>query len=232
MQSARKVLLPLLAALLAGGALAATPAAGRTAARTGQQAQAQPGAARTLAVTYYRGDPLNGGQLLGTRTVTPQPGERPFQNAPGGATHAVVTTPFGKRVVNLSEAQNQARPGGTDGRPGEGPDGAPPQGQRGAAQGGATDDAARPQGNPGPLGGALRGATRVTFYTADPLQGGRAIRSVTLSGNGANQQAAITQAAGQARFAVVERPGERVVVDLSAAAGQPGRTAPQGTGRQ
>ncbi|WP_216322209.1 hypothetical protein [Deinococcus aestuarii] len=225
MRHAPKVLLPLLAALLAGGTLAA-PAVATTQPGPRPAPGAQPHAPQAMQVAYYRGDPLGGGQLL-SRTVTPGPGERPFQNAPGGATHAVVTTPSGQRVVALRDTRSQPGPGADAGRPrqgpgagGPGPNGAAPQGRSGMAR-----------QDPGVLGSALRGATRVTFYGADPLQGGRVTATITLNGTATNQEGAVAQAARQARFAVVERPGERLIVDLSAGPAQPGQTPPRGAGR-
>lgn len=84
--------------------------------QTRQPVGQQPGD-RQMQVTYYRGDPLNGGQRLNTVTVNPPApaarsaaGQRTHplvQNAPQGATHAVITTPSGQRVVNLNDAQAQ-----------------------------------------------------------------------------------------------------------------------------
>lgn len=214
-------------ALAAPGSASASP---RTAApaTTGERT-ATPQAQATQA-TYYRGDPLQGGQRLGT-TVTAPRGAL-FQNAPTGATHAVITTPAGQRVVSLQEARNrtqadQDRDGNRVGRDTQ--DGNADRTQRAAPsrdrapeqRAGNQATAPEARGSLDVLGRALQGASRVTFYTADPLNGGRVIQSVTLSGNAGAQQAALTQAARQAKFAVVERNGTREIVDLSAASTQP-----------
>lgn len=236
MPNTLKVLTSLLAAaFLAGGALAAAPTPAQRPPPPPAQGQRAPQAAQ---VTYYRGDPLAGGQRLTTSALTPQPGGRLFQDAPRGATFAVVSTPSGRRVVNLQEAGSQP-PGpppmpGEAGGPPEPRDGAlageqpgAPLGERGAPggpRGGGPQDTRRDLGG---LGGALRGASRVTFYGGDPLRGGRVLQTVTLAQTPGSPDAALTRAARQARFAVVERPGERWIVDLTAAPGQPAPQAPQ-----
>ncbi|MFD1734406.1 hypothetical protein ACFSC4_28790 [Deinococcus malanensis] len=93
-----------------------------------------------------------------------------------------------------------------------------PSGQRGttAPRGGALN----------PLGGALRGATSVTFYNGDPLKGAQATQTIRLTGTRETQAAALTRAAQQASFAVVERPARRIVVDLKAVTTRPGQPAP------
>ncbi|UBV44727.1 hypothetical protein LAJ19_16350 (plasmid) [Deinococcus taeanensis] len=75
----------------------------------------------------------------------------------------------------------------------------------------------------------MRGASSVTFYAADPLKGGKATQTVKVTGNDANAQAEITQVAKTAIFAVVERNGEQIIVDLSATARG---AAPQGPQRR
>lgn len=114
--------------------------AGRRAQGAQNQAGQQRPERQAMQVAYYSGDPLKGGQRLSTKTVTApadgpqggrqegaQQGANPLaQNAPKGATHAVITTPFGRRVVNLSSSQNaphrgDAEPGGLgQGDPGDG----------------------------------------------------------------------------------------------------------------
>lgn len=231
MRTRLNILTPLLAATFLGAsAFAATPTTAQRAAPSPagqQQAAPQQRAPQSVQVAYYQGDPLGGGRLLQTRSVSaqggPQMGGGLFQNAPAGATYAVVTTPFGKRVVNLGDAQNRQPPAG-------GPGGMPPgQDQPGAPMNGPAGDRA-PGGNGGPqdrqgvpnaLGPALRGATAVTFYSANPLNGGRALQTIRLGTSAGTQDAALQQAARQAKFAVVERPGERLIVDLSAIPARP-----------
>ncbi|ACO47496.1 hypothetical protein DEDE109153_15480 [Deinococcus deserti] len=77
------------------------------------------------------------------------------------------------------------------------------------------------------LGGALRGATRVTFYNGDPLKGAQPTQTIQLTGSPESQATALNRAAQQASFAVIERPGGRVVVDLKATSTQPGQPAPR-----
>lgn len=231
----------LAAAVLASSALAAPGTAnasprGTASTAAGQRTPTtQP---QALQVTYYRGDPLQGGQRLGT-TVTAPRGDL-LQNVPTGATHAVVTTPAGQRVVILQDARNRTQPGrDRDGdravrdAAGDRTQRGTPAGDRAAEQragGQATTPQAR--GTVDALGRALQGASRVTFYTADPLKGGQVIRTITLSTNAGAQQAALTQAANGAKFAVVERNGTREIVDLSATSTQPQQTAPQGPRRR
>ncbi|GMA14232.1 hypothetical protein E5F05_02650 (plasmid) [Deinococcus metallilatus] len=234
MRTNHNILTPLLAAtFLAGSAFAAGPTtAQRALSSPPPQAQRAP---QAVQVAYYRGDPLKGGQLLTTASVTPRTGGQLFQNAPGGATYAVVTTPFGRRVVNLQATQARGRPdgggpgdaggsrGGGVAQPGSSPTGEPGHSRGPAEPGGAQG----PRDRLGVLGGVLRGASSVTFYTADPLQGGRAVQTLQLSVGAGDQDAALTQAARQARFAVVERGGETLIVDLNAAPLQPGQPASQ-----
>lgn len=237
MRTRLNILTPLLAATFLGAsAFAATPTTAQRVAppSAGQQQAAPPQRApQSVQVAYYQGDPLSGGRLLQTRSVSapggPRMGGGLFQNVPAGATHAVVTTPFGKRVVNLKDAQNRQLP--ADGPNQGGPGGMPPgQDQPGPPTNGPAGDRA-PGGNGGPqqdrqgtpnaLGPALRGATAVTFYSANPLNGGRALQTIRLGTSAGAQDAALQQAARQAKFAVVERPGERLIVDLSAIPARP-----------
>lgn len=162
----------------------------------------------------------------------------------GGAVATPVAAQGASRPAqpaNLQSAQDRSRPEGRDDhsgdvrgdRSGSTPDTARPVGPRTTSQG--AHPAGQAREDRGGLGAALRGATRVTFYSADPLQGGRILRSVALGGAVPNQQPSLTEAAQGAAFAVVERPGERVIVALSGPArpDQPAApTAPQGPGRR
>lgn len=223
-------------------------AASSTAPQRQAPAQTQPGTpqAPSRQVAYYKGNPLSGGQLLKTVTVTAGPGTSLTQNAPQGATYAVITTPRGQEIINLQAAQvrpqdqGQAAPtpgrGAPDGparpdaRPGAAPQGTggPVPGTRPSAPAGPAMGAnAAPRDDAGSLGRMLRGATSVTFYTADPLKGGQATQTIRLT-DPAAQQAALTQAAKTAKFAVVERGGERVIVDLSSTPPAPDRAGDAG----
>ena len=107
-------------------------------------------------ITYYSGDPLSGGTRLGTAAAGEgQPGRAPFADAPQGATHALITMPSGRRIVNLQDvAQNGGRGGAGDlgGRNGGGGEG--DQGRRngdrhdGVGRGGP--DGGRPGAGNGP----------------------------------------------------------------------------------
>lgn len=251
----KNLIAPLLVTLLAAGTVAGaqaqrtTTAAPRTStgapqtAPQSRQPSAQPQRGDRpergpLTVKYYAGDPLKGGKLLSSATIQPadRDAERPaqpFANAPRGATHVTIGTPFGTRVLTLKDAQA----GAFDGR--GGPDGH----GRGDRTGAPDDSSAAPRSDAnrpgdarsdrGPRGdraGApndglrlpgLQGASRVTFYAADPLAGGKAQTSIALNGAlTAAQQQAVSQAASKAKFAVIERGGETTIVDLSA---QPAR---------
>lgn len=254
MRNQLNLLTPVLAAVLASGALAAPGTAnasprGTTSKAAGQRTPTTQTQAPTLQVTYYRGDPLQGGQRLGTTATATAPRGDLFQNAPTGATHAVITTPAGQQVVNLQDVQNRTaadqRAAGDQDRDGDRASrqersGAVGQTQRAAPTADrapeqrADRQATAPQARStlDGLGRALRRASRVTFYTADPLKGGQVIGSVTLSGNAEAQQAALTQGVRQAKFAVVERNGTREIVDLSAASTPPQQAAPQGPQRR
>lgn len=129
---------------------ARTAQANTAQARPAQGNAAQPGnrAAPRPApqITYYRGDPLSGGTRLGTAAGTRQPGSAPFADAPQGATHALITTPSGRRIVDLRDAaQNAGRRGAGD--PGGRGDGANRDGDR---QDGARPGDARPGAGGGP----------------------------------------------------------------------------------
>lgn len=202
-----------------------------------------------VTVKYYAGNPLQGGKVLSTATLQPPAPANgagraanpanPFANAPKGTTHVAVGTPFGTRITTLQDAQ--ARPfgdrhGGPDGgRGGRGGDGrgdrggAPgdrgaPNGPNGAAPGGPADRDPNAGGLRLP---GLRDATSVAFYAADPLSGAKATSTVKLaSPPTAAQQAALTQAAAKAKFAVVARGGETTVVNLSALPERGPRGAP------
>ncbi|MCP2014405.1 hypothetical protein L1280_001556 [Deinococcus sp. HSC-46F16] len=246
MRNRLNLLTPVLAAAVLVSSALAAPGSANAGPRTTAPATAGQRTPTTQTqapqVTYYRGDPLQGGQRLGTTSVTTPRGDL-FQNAPAGATHAVVTTPTGQRVVALQDARNRPQAGQEhDGNRGtrDAQNGNADRTQRAAP---SRDRAVEPRtGNqaaaPQPrsdldvLSRALQGASRVTFYTADPLNGGRVIQSITLSGNAGAPQAALTQAAQAAKFAVVERNGTREVVDLSAAAAQPEQAAPRGPQRR
>ncbi|WP_272976556.1 hypothetical protein [Deinococcus geothermalis] len=239
-------LTPLLAAtFLASSAMAtaskATAALPATPHAVDQRPQSGP--THPLKISYYRGDPLAGGQRLQTVSFTPRPGLPLFQNVPTGATYAVVTTPFGQSVVKLSDVRGRRearQPGPGDTRGPDGPqDRDPGQEQprpQGAAQTPFQDNRGARAGlqdgqtGSGALEHALRGASRVTFYDGDPLAGGRVIESLRLDKPASNQAAALTQAARGAKFAVIERPGERLIVALGAA--QPGPQGPQGPDSQ
>ncbi|MFC5846812.1 hypothetical protein [Deinococcus petrolearius] len=212
----------------------------RTPGQTQAPSQTQQRPNQAAQVAYYKGSPLGGGQLLKTVTLTAQRGDALFQNAPQGATHAVVTTPFGRQVVNLKTAQTQQKDRGApdqDSRTGKAAQASRAQAPaaRGAddQRGGQQGERQTGHGDRG-LGGLLRGATSVTFYAADPLKGGKATQTVRLGTDAQAQQAALTQAAKGARFAVVERGGEQVIVDLAQSAfpGGTGAAAPQGPQRR
>ncbi len=222
MNNTRNILTPLLAALLIGTSLASaqTQQQQGAAAPPAAQGQAFQRGARPargpITVKYYSGNPLKGGALISTATIQPQSGSAtPFANAPKGATYVALTTPFGTRISTLKDAQAQPSRGGAQ-RGGEGL-------MNGAQSG--PGRATNPQGRGGLNQGAtvalhlpgLQGASRVSFYAGDPLAGGAAQTSVALSGTpSAQQQQALTQAAAKAKFVVIERSGETLVVNLSA----------------
>ena len=88
-----------------------------------QGSAAQPGSRnaprQAPQITYYRGDPLSGGTRLGTAAAGErQPGRAPFADAPQGATHALITTPSGRRIVTSGRGPER-RAGGRrrSGRP-------------------------------------------------------------------------------------------------------------------
>ncbi|PYE52753.1 hypothetical protein [Deinococcus yavapaiensis] len=261
MNRTKKLLVPVLATLLAGSTLAGAQTTSRTRTPTPrtntqtQQPRQQRGdrsARASLTVKFYAGDPLKGGTLLSTATIQ-RDAARPanlFANAPKGATYVSIETPSGTRVMTLKDAQANA----FDGR---GPDGRDAGNDRNASgdrsapngrdarngQGDASNDRNAPSADPRRPGDAqdgrgslrdrmgapddgglrlpgLQGASRVTFYASDPLAGGKAQTSISLNGAlTAAQQQAVSQAASNAKFAVIERGGQTLVVDLAA---QPG----------
>ncbi|SMB78390.1 hypothetical protein [Deinococcus hopiensis] len=228
MRMNHRTLTALFAATLLTSSVLAAPTAAKTAASTAQgQLQDRGPQAQAMQVTYYAGHPLQGGKRLSSATVTPQRGSTPFANAPKGATYAVMTTPFGKRIVNLKNAQAQQPRDDRGGPPG--PDGAPPQsGQNGrerngggAPTGQAPADRPAPGQDRGPRGGPdgmYRGATSVTYYNADPLNGGKVLKTVKLTNT-----TTAPQAPSGAKYAVIDRGGDQEVVNLTALP-----SAPQG----
>lgn len=166
-----RLTLPVLLALGALGTTALAEQAPRPNVPQPQQRSApqapqnqRPGpAAQDFAVRYYAGDPLNGGRFLGESRAAPARDARPFADAPQGATFAVVPTPRGRLVVDLSTVGNDPRgfggPGGPgfDGRGFDGRGGRGGHDDRGPGQGGRQDG---PQGGPQGAPQAPNGAPR------------------------------------------------------------------------
>ncbi|UBV44728.1 hypothetical protein LAJ19_16355 (plasmid) [Deinococcus taeanensis] len=116
---------------------------------------------QTLQEAYDTGNPLTGGLLIKSTTVTAQRGAPLFQNAPQGPTDALITTPFGKQVVNLKPAQAQAPDRGAPGQA-AGPD---------ARRGGRQEQTNAPEsqcGTPGSMAAGQRsGQTGATSPRGD-----------------------------------------------------------------
>ncbi|PYE53779.1 hypothetical protein [Deinococcus yavapaiensis] len=218
MTDPKKLLVPVLATLLASSAFAATQAQNRsntntTTPRTNTQTQQapqqrgdRPAPRGPLTVKYYAGNPLEGGKVLSTATIQP-PAQNattptnPFANAPKGTTHVAISDGFGTRILTLQDAQAQpfgdrdgfgrgrGGPGGSGGR---GDRGAPPARQN---QSGSHDQPGTSQNgrvNRDDANGlrlpGLRDASSVTFYAANPLTGGQALTTVKLSNPVTTQQ--------------------------------------------
>ncbi|ADV65962.1 hypothetical protein [Deinococcus maricopensis] len=120
-------------------------------------------------------------------------------------------------------------PNGTpNGTPGRGDRPTPPNGQDRPGDRGAPNDRVDRGNRSADQSGAglrlpgLRDASSVTFYATDPLTGGQAQHTINLSATPtAQQQQAITQASSKAKYAVIERNGETVIVNLTTQPGAP-----------
>lgn len=198
-----------------------------------------------LEVEYFDADPLKGGKSVGKSTVTPARGTSPFAEAPQTAKFAVVTSPRGQDIVDLSQAADQMGMGGPrmpDRGGNQGGKGGPRdhggQGGQGGPQMGG------PRGNQGGQNGkdpstsqmdTRGGSQTISFFDGNPLSGGKLIKSFEMTPK-ASTKAADTKAADQAqklevdtvaktaKFALLERDGHRHIVDLST---QPWNDMPQ-----
>lgn len=196
-----------------------------------QQAQKQAQQSQIkVEVSYYDGDPMNGGKLIKTVTSQPTRGTVPFADAPDNARFAVVKNPRGSHVIDLSNLPDPAQaPDGRQGGP-RGPqgdmNGGPNGGQwgnwggrgqggpNGGGQGNLQKSQKSQQGMKGPQDGSrgFLGGGKVTFYDGDPLNGGK----VTATFDSNAQKADVDAAARKAQFAVVEHGNGKVIIDLSA----------------
>ncbi len=163
-----------------------------------------------LEVEYFDADPLKGGKSVGKSTVTPARGTSPFADAPKTAKFAVVTSPRGQDIVDLSQAADQmgkmgmggpgmSDQGGNQGGNQGGKSG--PRGNQGGQNGQGGPQMGGPRGNQsgqdgqgGPqMGGPRGGNQTISFFDGNPLSGGKLIKSFEMTPK-ANVKAADTKA--------------------------------------